>query len=88
MTSQCWGNDLWMTCLGKSRNREFGELVGQGLTTLNALAEMRGQKKLVEGYHTLRIFKELVGEKTGQYPIMMILHQIIYGNGDSLLIMT
>ena len=24
--SQCWGNDMWMSCTGNTRNREFGQL--------------------------------------------------------------
>ncbi|KAA0003133.1 MAG: hypothetical protein FE044_01935 [Thermoplasmata archaeon] len=40
MESQCWGNDLWMSCTGKSRNREFGKLIGDGLSPKEALKEM------------------------------------------------
>src|SRR5690606_30568015 len=32
MNSQCWGNDLWMSCTGNTRNREFGILLGRGFS--------------------------------------------------------
>ena len=43
--SQCWGNDLWMSCTGNTRNREFGVMLGKGYKTKDALSEMRMMNK-------------------------------------------
>jgi len=45
METQCWGNDLWMSCTGNTRNREFGVLIGKGLSAEGALKGMKEQNK-------------------------------------------
>jgi len=45
METQCWGNDLWMSCTGNTRNREFGVLIGKGLSAEEALNRMKEQNK-------------------------------------------
>jgi len=64
MESQCWGNDPWMSCTGKSRNREFGKLIGIGYSPEEALKKMEKDCKLVEGYYTVKTIPKLC-EKTG-----------------------
>lgn len=59
MKSQCWGNDLWMSCLGNTRNRQFGIRIGQGEPVSQALEEMRKQRKIVEGYYTVKVAYDL-----------------------------
>lgn len=59
IASQCWGNDLWMSCTGKTRNREFGELVGRSGSVDQSLKKMRSQQKTVEGLNTVKILKNL-----------------------------
>lgn len=62
MNSQCWGNDLWMSCTGNTRNRKFGELLGKGLSVDAALDDMAKNHKTVEGIKTIRVlpmFKNL-----------------------------
>ncbi len=53
--SQCWGNDMWMSCTGNTRNREFGVLVGKGYSPKESLKSMVQANKTVEGVNTLRI---------------------------------
>lgn len=57
--SQCWGNDLWMSCTGDTRNREFGVLLGKGLTAKTALQQMANQNKSVEGVNTLQVLDKI-----------------------------
>lgn len=78
MESQCWGNDLWMSCTGKSRNREFGRLIGSGLSPKEALRKMEEQHKIVEGYYTVRVMP-LLRKKAGiKAPMFSEIHNIIY----------
>jgi glycerol-3-phosphate dehydrogenase (NAD(P)+) len=35
--SQCWGNDMFMSAMGNTRNKEFGVLLGKGHTVKRAL---------------------------------------------------
>ena len=82
MESQCWGNDLWMSCTGKSRNREFGKLIGDGLSPKEALKEMEKKHKLVEGYYTAGVIPILC-EKTGvKAPILNEIYKIVYEEKD------
>lgn len=57
--SQSWGNDLWMSCTGDTRNREFGVLLGKGLTAKTALQQMASQNKSVEGVNTLQVLDKI-----------------------------
>ena len=77
MESQCWGNDLWMSCTGKSRNREFGKLIGIGYSPEEALKKMEKDRKLVEGYYTVKTIPKLC-EKTGvKAPILNEIYKIV-----------
>ena len=80
MESQCWGNDLWMSCTGKSRNREFGILIGEGMTPKKALEKLQTEHKLVEGYYTVKSIPELC-KKTGvEAPIFNEIYKIVHEN--------
>ncbi len=68
--------DLVATCHGAwSRNREFGELVGEG----RAVAELlRGRKSVVEGYKTTQSFHELCVQRAIDAPILSETHAILF----------
>lgn len=78
MESQCWGNDLWMSCTGKSRNREFGRLVGTGLSPSDALEEMKAGRKLVEGYYTAEAIPQLCEKAKMDSPILYEIYNMVY----------
>lgn len=59
MGRQCWGNDLWMSCTGNTRNREFGVLIGKGMPLDEVLALMKSQHKTVEGFNTLQVLDKI-----------------------------
>ena len=59
--SQCWGNDLWMSCTGPTRNREFGVLLGKGTPPHDAIDAMNAARKTIEGINTVRILKKIPG---------------------------
>ena len=82
MESQCWGNDLWMSCTGKSRNREFGRLIGEGLKPEDALKKLQAAHKLVEGYYTVESIPNLC-KKTGVIaPIFNEIYKMVHENKD------
>ena len=78
MESQCWGNDLWMSCTGKSRNREFGKLIGIGYSPEEALKKMEKDRKLVEGYYTVNSIPKLSEETGVKAPILNEIYKIVY----------
>ena len=78
MESQCWGNDLWMSCTGKSRNREFGKLIGIGYSPEEALKKMEEDRKLVEGYYTVNSIPKLSEETGVKAPILNEIYKIVY----------
>lgn len=57
--SQSWGSDLWMSCTGNTRNREFGILLGSGKSAKDAIEYMHSQRKTVEGINTIKILDKL-----------------------------
>lgn len=81
MDSQCWGNDLWMSCTGKTRNREFGYLIGRGLSVEQAILKMQKRKKSVEGLTTIQVLPKLV-KNFSAYPFLQVMKQIILENKD------
>jgi len=82
MKSQCWGNDLWMSCTGKTRNREFGVLLGQGKTVAEALKIMAEQRKTVEGVNTIKVLDKL--HDLIKYPLLKFIYDFVI-TGDSTL---
>jgi len=80
--TQCWGNDLWMSCLGNTRNRYFGSLIGQGIPVDKALEQMKQSHKIVEGYHTIKVIYDLGKELELNNIILNQLYDIIY-NGKN-----
>lgn len=52
--SQCWGNDMWMSCTGNTRNREFGMFLGRGYKLEEAIERMKQENKTIEGTNTVQ----------------------------------
>ncbi len=73
--SQSWGNDMWMSCTGDTRNRALGELLGKGTPASEALEQMHSGHKLVEGVNTLHIIDQLPGLKDIQE--VKLLHDLL-----------
>jgi len=68
--------DLVATCAGAwSRNRTFGERVGQG-DTPQAIIE--SQKSVVEGYLATECLYRICNEKKMDAPILGVIHAILY----------
>ena len=78
--------DLVATCHGAwSRNREFGQKIGEGRTVGELLA---GRKTVVEGYLSTQAFHDLCREKNITAPILSEIHAILYDSkraGDALM---
>jgi glycerol-3-phosphate dehydrogenase (NAD(P)+) len=83
MESQCWGNDLWMSCTGNSRNREFGKLIGKGLSLKDALDKMQTENKLVEGYYTTEMIPKLCEKANVYAPIFNEIYGIVCKENDA-----
>lgn len=78
INSQCWGNDLWMSCTGNTRNREFGTLIGKGSSFEKALIEMKSKNKSVEGINTIKILNQI--KNLENYYILNLLYQFSLEN--------
>jgi glycerol-3-phosphate dehydrogenase (NAD(P)+) len=75
MKSQAWSNDLWMSCTGSTRNREFGILLGKGISVSKSISEMKKRNKTVEGINTIAILNKIV--PLNDYPFLKFLHSLI-----------
>ncbi len=75
--SQCWGSDLWMSCIGSTRNRQLGELLGGGMSLDQANAEMKRQRKTVEGVQTLRAMSAIFDHYPGELPLLRAARAVI-----------
>ena len=78
--SQCWGNDLIMSCIGNTRNRLFGELIGSGMKIKQIIQNLKSQHKLVEGYVTSKTLYDLGGKNKLDLPIIYGIYEILYKN--------
>jgi len=68
--------DLIATCYGGwSRNRDFGQHIGEGRTAADLLA---GRKTVVEGYQTTESFHGLCVERGVDAPILTEVHRILF----------
>jgi len=68
--------DLVATCHGAwSRNRQFGEKLGQGASITDLMA---GRKTVVEGYKTTEAFHELCQQKGIEAPILNEVYQTLF----------
>jgi glycerol-3-phosphate dehydrogenase (NAD(P)+) len=68
--------DLVATCHGAwSRNREFGQLIGEGRSASDLIAH---RKTVVEGYNTAESFAGLCGEKSIDAPILREVHAVLF----------
>jgi len=76
--SQCWGNDLWMSCTGNTRNREFGTLIGKGYSPVKALNHMKRTHKTVEGLNTIEALTKF--KLSNQFPILQAIYDIVINN--------
>lgn len=76
--SQCWGNDMWMSATGSTRNREFGILIGQGYTTKKALAKMQKENKTVEGINTIKAIKKIIKNNKQNFSLLYSINEIIF----------
>jgi len=86
--SQCWGNDMWMSCTGNTRNREFGILLGKGYKTKDALEEMNRKNKTVEGINTVMVIKKIIKNDERNFPILYNIYKIVFENKDPKKIIT
>jgi len=75
--SQCWGSDLWMSCIGPTRNGALGEMLGQGRSLEEAEREMASQHKTVEGVQTLRALRRVIAEHPGELPLLRAAERVI-----------
>ncbi len=70
--------DLVATCHGSwSRNRQFGEQIGQGASITDLMAD---RKTVVEGYKTTESFHELCRDKKIEAPIMHEIYQTLFAD--------
>lgn len=68
--------DLVLTCNGpQSRNRTVGQLLGQGMTLPQVLAQM---KQVAEGIKTARSLHDLAGRLGVEMPISQAVYAVLY----------
>ncbi len=83
MGRQCWGNDLWMSSTGKTRNRQLGIMLGKGVPASEALRAMHSSGKLVEGVNTLQVLDKVKGIREIE-PIKLLYDLLIDQSSDVL----
>ena len=76
--SQAWSNDLWMSCIGNTRNRYLGELIGKGHSVDDALNILKKEHKIAEGYPTAKVVHHLAMKHEIEIPVMEKIYQILY----------
>lgn len=82
MGSQCWGNDMWMSATGNTRNREFGILIGRGYAASRALQKMEKENKTVEGVNTILALNKILNGDSRNYPLLYHVGEIVF-NGNN-----
>ena len=73
--SQCWGNDLLMSCTGDTRNRKFGIEIGEGCSVGKALKKMKKEHKTVEGVKTISVLDKICDLE--EFPTLNLLSNLL-----------
>ena len=82
-SSNAWVGDLLTTCFGNSRNRLFGELLGQGKTIEEAKSILDKKHKHAEGLATVKIIKEIEQEHNLNLPFFNAMYSVMFENKDA-----
>ena len=73
--------DLVVTCMSNhSRNRYFGEKIGQGNKLEDIIKEM---KMVSEGVYTIKALKDIIINNNLRAPIFLELYEILYNNKET-----
>ena len=73
--------DLLVTTYSKhSRNRTFGEMIGEGLPVNKAISKM---SMIVEGYYATKNAYEISKSKNINFEIIKVVHEILYNNKNA-----
>ena len=73
--------DLLVTTYSKhSRNRTFGEMIGEGLHVKKAISKM---SMIVEGYYAAKNAYEISKSKNMNFEIIKVVHEILYNNKNA-----
>jgi len=80
--SQCWGNDLIMSCMGDTRNRLFGEYIGKEWGIERAMQRLESQHQIAEGYITSKVLYGLGKNENLDIPIINAIYEILYQEKD------
>ena len=73
--------DLLVTTYSKhSRNRAFGEMIGEGLPVKKAISKM---SMIVEGYYATKNAYEISKSKNMNFEIIKVVHEILYNNKNA-----
>ena len=73
--------DLLVTTYSKhSRNRTFGEMIGEGLPVKKAISKM---SMIVEGYYATKNAYEISKSKNMSFEIIKVVHEILYNNKNA-----
>jgi len=78
MENQAWGNDLWMSCTGNTRNRYFGKLIGEGMTSEEALQTLENEHKIAEGYNTAKVIPGLCEKIDYNSIILTQMYEVVH----------
>lgn len=70
--------DMITSCLGRTRNSRFGELIGRGTSVGEALKIFKEKHQLVEGYYTVKSIRRLADKAGVEMPIQEKVFQILY----------
>lgn len=85
MESQCWGNDLWMSCLGNSRNRKLGILIAKHNSFNAGLNEAIKQNITVEGANSICSLEKLTILNYERFPILKGITTLPYTSPDKII---
>ncbi|MFH1316912.1 MAG: NAD(P)H-dependent glycerol-3-phosphate dehydrogenase [Candidatus Woesearchaeota archaeon] len=82
-SSNSWIGDITTSCFGDTRNRYFGELIGQGSDYEKAVNILDSQRKHAEGLATLKVVKELIDKHHIHAPFINTIYDVVYNKHDA-----
>lgn len=80
--THAWLGDLLTTCCGNSRNRLFGEYLGQGMSVDAAIALLEKQRKRSEGYLTSKAIYVIARQKGIETPFLDAIYRVLHAGSS------
>ncbi|MFP4190165.1 MAG: hypothetical protein ACLFSL_03970 [Candidatus Woesearchaeota archaeon] len=75
--------DFITSTTGDTRNKYLGKLIGRGTEPQDAIRQLHKKNLTAEGFWTINAISDVLAEDKSRFPILSLLHDILYRSRDA-----